>query len=209
MLDETVHGGEATERTLHGVDCSKGGGMDLGELTMLENALRDLITKWERFFAGDLRVPPHIERERLARRLRMLAERPTKRSAERFRAEQLQHRFMTYAQNWERMLREREEGRTPGTARPGGPVPASNPDGERPASVHSATGPAALYERYVEARRALGEEVAVDRGAFEAQLAAQRERLEQKLGHGVEFDVRVEGGKVKLAARRAGDGSEE
>jgi hypothetical protein len=41
------------------------------------------------------------------------------------------------------------------------------------------------------------------------QLAAQRERLEQKLGHGVEFDVRVEGGKVKLAARRAGDGSEE
>jgi len=178
--------------------------MDLGELTMLENALRDLITKWERFFAGDLRVPPHIERERLARRLRVLSERPTKRSAERFRAEQLQHRFMAYSQNWERMLREREEGRAAGAVRP----PGSPPDGGHPASVDRATEPPSLYDRYVEARRALGENVTVDRGAFESQLATQRARLEQQLGHGVEFDVRVEGGKVKLAARRAGGRSE-
>ncbi len=174
--------------------------MDLGELTMLENALRDLITKWERFFAGDLRVPPHTERARLARRLRVLAERPTKRSAERFRAEQLQHRFMAYSQNWERMLREREEGRGPGAVRPTG----TPPDVGDPASVHRATEPPSLYDRYVEARRALGENVTVDRGAFESQLATQRARLEQQLGQDVEFDVRVEGGKVKLAARRAG-----
>ena len=66
-----------------------------------------------------------------------------------------------------------------------------------------------MFDRFVEARRALGEEVKVDRQAFEEQLAAQRSRLEDKLGHDVEFDVRVEGGKVKLAARRTGGGSEE
>jgi hypothetical protein len=179
--------------------------MDLGELTMLERALRDLITKWERFFAGDLRVPPHADRERLARRLRLLAERPSKRSEERFRAEQLQHRFMTYAQNWERMLREREEGRAYG----GRGLQTPGPDATTSASVEHSGRSTPLYERYVEARRALGEDVTVDRSAFEAQLASQRARLEQKLGHGVEFDVRVEGGKVKLAARRKGGGSGE
>jgi hypothetical protein len=50
----------------------------------------------------------------------------------------------------------------------------------------------------------------VDREAFEAQLDAQRDRLRPKLGDDVSFEVLVEDGKVRLAARarRARSGRE-
>ena len=49
--------------------------MNLGEqLAMVERAMQALTRDWERFFAGDLRVPPHDDGDRLGRRLRLLAE---------------------------------------------------------------------------------------------------------------------------------------
>jgi len=47
-----------------------------------------------------------------------------------------------------------------------------------------------------------GHEVTVNRSAFEAQIAAEREKLESRLGQKVRFEVLVEDGKVKLAARK-------
>ena len=177
------------------------------ELNRIDQAIRDLILEWERFFAGDRKVPPQSERKALERRLRGLSERAN-RSAERFRLEQLQHRFMTYSQNWERMLREREEGRGRSVAalraargsRPA-PPPARRPDTSAAASVDS--GGSDLYDRYVEARQQVGQAGRVDREAFTAQIESQRARLEERLGSGVTFDVVVEGDKVKLAARRS------
>jgi hypothetical protein len=174
--------------------------MDLSEqLAIVEGALQKLIRDWERFFAGDLRVPPHGERERLARRLRLLAEDQDGSRAERFRLEQLQHRFMTYAGNWERMLREREEGR--GRSVAAVRAATSSPNVTGAASVDDATD-ADLYDRYVAAKSEHGAEVAVDREAFDAQIERQRNKLRSKLGRHVEFDVVVEDGKVRLAARR-------
>ena len=74
------------------------------EIAMLERALQEHIRKWEMYFSGVDRVPPQEQRERINRRIRMLAERTVNRRAEQFRIEQLQHRFMTYSQNWDRML---------------------------------------------------------------------------------------------------------
>jgi len=187
--------------------------MNLGEqLTMVERAMQTLTRDWERFFAGDLRVPPHDDGDRLGRRLRLLAENSGGSRVERFRLEQLQHRFQTYLQNWERMLREREEGRARTGA--GSRVPAA--EGARPAAnggapgAVDAQGTLTLYDRYVAAKRALGLAVGVDREAFEAQLQAQRDRLRPKLGDDMSFEVLVEDGKVRLAARanRARSGRE-
>ncbi len=179
--------------------------MDTGDqLTLLERALRDLITKWERFFAGDLKVPPLEDRDRLTRRLRLLSEHPPARRTEQFRAEQLQHRFMSYAMNWERLLREREEGRGRSVMALRGMPPAaarSDADARGSGSVHREDGPS-LFDRFVAARQELGQEVRLDRATFEAQLEAQKAQLEQRLGHPVQLEVRVEDGKVKLAARR-------
>ena len=59
-----------------------------------------------------------------------------------------------------------------------------------------------IYDRYVAAKEGLGLGVRIDRSEFEAQLERQRTQLEDKLGRKVQFEVRVEDGKVKLAARK-------
>ncbi|MCG6962246.1 MAG: hypothetical protein LJE95_03150 [Acidobacteria bacterium] len=167
-----------------------------GQISFLEAELQRLILEWERYFAGDRRVPPQIERQQFAHRLRVLAERGAGTHALRFRLQQLQHKFSTYYALWERQLREREEGRTAGGSGPYRRVP----DTPEPVSVN---GDEALYERYVRAKRRLGQDVGLDRATFVQRLEGQRRRLQNGSGRSVQFDVVVEGDKVKLAARGA------
>ena len=185
--------------------------MVLGQqITTLDHSLAELIKLWERYFAGDLRVPPQQQRTVLERRLRQLHDRPgVMRSTDRFRLEQLQHRFMTYAQNWERMLREQEEGRgrsiavIRATARAGGAsaVAFSQPNGGSAAFVDSGGGES-LFDRYREAKAGLGQKMGLDRRAFEDKIAAQRKGIEERLGRKVRFDVVVAEGRVKLQVRK-------
>ena len=184
--------------------------MDLqAAIAQTEQALRDLSVEWERFFAGERRTPPQPQRVALQRRLQMLAE-SASRAAEQFRIEQLQSRFMSYNMMWERHLRAREEGNLPlavvsrGAA---GPAARSRPDASGSGSVHGEDADA-IWERFTKAKSSLGQRATIDRDAFLAQLEAQRERLEEKLGGQVRFDVVVEDGKVRLAARRAGSGGD-
>ncbi len=177
--------------------------MRLGEqVAVLENEFRDLARLWDRFFGGDIKVPPVRERDHLKNRLRLLVDRPgVARRADTFRLEQLQHRFMTYYQNWERMLREREEGRS----RSGRPViglrPIPMPNVPPPASVegHSSE---SLFDRFSDARAGLGQKMGMNREAFEKKIMAQKKALEDKLGTSVRFDILVEDGRVKLAAKK-------
>jgi len=179
--------------------------MDLEQkIQMLERDLREHVKNWERFFSGGLRVPPEVERTRFAQRLRTLAEHSFNRRADQFRVEQLQHRFMSYSQNWERMLREREEGRL--AREDSGRSHQTRPhieeaNGPTVTSVDP-SGRGSLYDRYVAAKRQLGLDVRMGQSQFEKQLDQQREQLQQKLGRQVQFEVRVEDGKVKLAARK-------
>jgi len=179
--------------------------MDLEQkIQMLERDLRELVKNWERFFSGGLRVPPEIERTKFAQRLRSLAEQTFHHRRDQFRVEQLQHRFMSYSQNWERMLREREEGRMPHAEGIGSHQTRPLIEQTHSPTVTSvdSSGRGSLYDRYVSAKRQLGLDVRMGRAQFEKQLASQREQLQEKLGRQVQFEVRVEDGKVKLAARK-------
>ncbi len=179
-------------------------------IAQTEQALRDLSVEWERFFAGERRTPPQPQRVALQRRLQMLAE-SASRAADQFRIEQLQSRFMSYTMMWERQLRAREEGNLPiaAVARPTSASAArGRPDASRPGSVHAEDGDA-IWNRFKEAKAELGQSTTIQREAFLAQLEAQRERLQAKLGGRVRFDVVVEDGKVRLAARKAGHGGQQ
>ena len=176
--------------------------MELTEqIAFLERALQEHIRKWEMFFSGSERVPPVTDRERINRRLRFLSEQTVNRRAEQFRIEQLQHRFMTYSQNWDRMLREREEGRSV--------QPHTNPSlrapdqtNERtPGSVNEESG-TTLFDRYRAAKTEQGLEMSVDRETFDRQIAVQREKIEERLGRKVRFEVQVEDGNVRVVARK-------
>jgi hypothetical protein len=185
------------------------------KILQLENDLRQLIKRWDRFFVGDLRVPPIPDKELMGRQLRMLADRQPRRSGDVFRLKQLQHRYMAYSTNWERMLREHEEGvrrYVPGRSgmasrlRRGPEAPIRRPPANEPpsASVEDDRAPD-LYDLWKNAREGLGHEVKTDRATFEGQIEGQRQQIEQKLGHTVKFDVRVVDDRVKLVVRRMAD----
>ena len=171
------------------------------QITILERALQEHIRKWERFFSGVDRVPPQDEKERITRRIRTLAEQTVNRRAEQFRIEQLQHRFMTYSVNWERMLREREEGRTikPHTEHELRRPAAANVAGN--SSVDKAD-ESSLFDRYQTAKAERGLDVGVDRETFDKQIAEQRKKIEKRLGRKVRFDVQIEDDKVRVVARK-------
>lgn len=171
------------------------------QIVILEQRLQEHIRKWERFFSGIDKVPPDAERNQIGRRLRMLSEQTVNRRVEQFRIEQLQHRFMTYSQNWDRMLRQREEGRAAqGHTNPELRAPSAA-DRSPSASVEQQEAPS-LFDRYVAARSKQGLAVSVDRDRFEEQLEVQRQRIEQRLGRKVRFEVRVEDGNVRVVARK-------
>lgn len=176
--------------------------MELAEkITVLETSLQQHIRKWERFFSGGEKVPPQIEREHIGRRIRVLSEQTVHRRAEQFRIEQLQHRFMTYSINWERMLRLREEGRTAqGHTNPElrAQEIANVPNAQPVDSGKSE----ALFDRYTAAKSDQGLTVGVDRDTFDEQIALQRKRIEERLGQSVRFEVRIEDGNVRVVARK-------
>jgi predicted DNA-binding protein (UPF0251 family) len=123
------------------------------------------------------------------------------RRAEQFRIEQLQHRFMTYSQNWERMLREREEGRTV--------QPHTDSELRRPPAANTAAAgsvdkaeESALFDRYQSAKAERGLDVGVDRETFDKQIAEQRKKIEKRLGREVRFDLQIEGDKVRVVAKK-------
>ena len=175
--------------------------MELTEqITVLERALKEHIRKWDMFFSGVEKVSPQIERERITRRLRFLSEQTVNRRADQFRIETLQHRFMTYSQNWERMLREREEGRKV--------QPHTNPELRAAAANDPPPAPGeggegdSLFERYCAAKAEHGIDVGVDRKTFDEQIAAQKKKIEERLGREVRFELRVEGDQVRVVAKK-------
>ena len=171
------------------------------EIAMLEGVLQKHIRKWEMYFSGVERVPPQDERKRINRRIRLLAEQTVNRRAEQFRIEQLQHRFMTYSQNWERMLREREEGRS---AKSHADHEIHRPEAANDTATSSVdkAEESSLFDRYRTAKSERGLDIGVDRKTFDQQIAEQRKKIEERLGRKVTFDVQVENDKVRVVARK-------
>ena len=173
----------------------------IDQIKVLERALQEHIRKWERYFSGVDRVPPQEEKERISLRIRRLSEQTVHRRAEQFRIEQLQHRFMTYSMNWERMLREREEGRAP-QPHTDHELRAPAPANTTGAGSVDSTEERSLFERYSAAKAERGLAVGVDRATFDRQIAEQRRKIEDRVGRKVKFDIQIENDKVRVVARK-------
>jgi hypothetical protein len=167
-------------------------------IAQLERWVAELARKWERFFAGDRQVPlpPELERAALARRLQELSRSESPSAAERFRMEQLLHRFSTYNQLWQRMLRDREEARVVG----GGARRALN-ETATPAVSQEGAAYEGVFSRYVDALKKVGKEAPVGFDRFSQALKEQQQQLEAR-GSVVEgFEVVEEGDKIRVRAR--------
>lgn len=193
------------------------------ELNELERLIERLNHEYGAFLYGAAARAPVESRRQVDVLLRRLNAADIEAAAERYRLATLQGHYNALAERWERQQAEKEDGRRPGfyatisgAVRPTGSgprwsasVPARGPDGAPAGSVQK-EGSAGLepgrelFERYVGAKRALGEDVSgYDYGQFMENLERERVKIREKTGtEDFEFDVKDSDGRVRLVARR-------
>ena len=180
------------------------------DLDLLEKSITALKLDYERFFSGDVKVPPLPARKSVEQVLRRIGNAPVEKVAERFRLQALQSRFTAFSDLWEKRLLAREEGRGPvrlapraRLVEPGAPPPAG--DASAPGSVKgSGRGDLrSLFERYCAARAAAGEDVSRLRyDRFEELVKKQAADIRKVTGATrLAFDVQTRDGKVRLVGR--------
>jgi hypothetical protein len=189
------------------------------ELQRLEGALRDLNAQYDAFLYGSSPKPPVEVRRRVGQELRRLSRTESESAAARYRLSTLQGHYNALCERWDRLQSEKEAGRRPGVyghfTRLGSSAPEISPartNGRASVSVEEGDSRSKpdpereLFERFVGARKARGEDVSgLDFEQFTERLAHEREKLKNRYGAAqIEFDVAEREGRVRLIARPKG-----
>ena len=169
-------------------------------LDQLQRDIRQLQIDFERFFNGGLPLPPEDLRNRIQAALRNLRNTNITAAVDSFRLNDLEARFNSYNEMYNRRLRDVEEGRGPHRVVAfvekqrfdprGGIVFGSQIDSEAAEALYRglASGP--------------GDGPKFDLDSFQTYLRRQTEAIRQKTGcDEVQFRVAEEDGKLKLKAR--------
>jgi hypothetical protein len=200
------------------------------ELLVLEQSLRRLAAECDAFLYGSASKPPVQTRRHVEEMLRRLNASDSMSAAERYRFSTLQGRFSALTERWDRLLAEKESGRRPGlyghfreaggaSGGPSGGIPgpnANNPNVGRPSSVQEerpavpANPDRDLFERYVAAKKARGEDVSGYRlEGFLEGLERERRKVRERVGAAdVVFDVAERDGRVRLVAKKKPRGAQ-
>jgi hypothetical protein len=194
------------------------------ELRVIEEALRRLNAEYDGFLYGST-ARPMATRRHVEEMFHRLGASEDMTAAERYRFSALQGRFTTLTERWDRLQGEKEAGRRPGLyghfAETGGEVRAAGraapPNAGAAASVQeerrgpqAAGSEADLFDRYVAAKKARGEDVSGYRlEGFVEGLERERRKVRERLGEGeIVFDVAERDGRVRLVARKKPRGGE-
>ena len=181
------------------------------ELRVLEEALRRLNAEYDAFLYGSVSKPPVQTRKNVEEMIRRLGA-ESMAAAERYRFATLQGRFSSLTERWERLQEEKEAGRRPGLyghfrEAPAGP---RAPNAPAPSSVQEERPPASgssdkdLFEKYIGARKARGEDVSGYRlEGFLEGLERERRKAGERLGSSeIIFEVTERDGRVRLIAKK-------
>jgi hypothetical protein len=155
--------------------------------------------EFEKFFAGARQTPPEEMRDGIRDHLRRLRSQPTTQLAESYRITQLEARFNSYSELFNRRVREREEGRRVGRPLNAGAQEAhGDPDVTIAGSV-ALDDARRLYEGLA---RDPAHPPQFDFDSFRSYLERQTEAIRAKTGcSGVRFRLAEEGGRIKLKAK--------
>jgi len=171
------------------------------ELNRIEATIRLIDQNYEKYFAGIERRPPEKMRDDLGLELRRFANRYIPQTDLRYRYQMLATRFHSYCGNWERLMKQIEEGKFVRKLQQlRGGTTASPPS----IKEESTTPPQSEAER-ISAEIAAISGKTPDRQKIATLLAEQRALLNSRFaGREIEFIVTCEDGKPKLKARPKG-----
>jgi len=165
----------------------------------LAQEVRELRIEFERFFAGDLPMPPEGLRAQIQAHLRELRNANLQSAVDHFRLGSVEAQFNAYSELYNRRLREREEGRV---RLPPPPPPAGRVDPGGGVLVGAEPDPAAVAALFQGLYGRSSRAVKVDLETFRAYLTSQVATIRGKTGcAAVQFRVAEENGKLKLKAR--------
>jgi hypothetical protein len=190
------------------------------ELNEVERHIARLRVDFDRFFSGELKLMPVQGRRRLDNVFRRLRDMEVERAVDRFRLQTLQERYTALSELWEKRLRAREEGQRLAPRDVPGPMATSTdaaghpgPPSERTSDAGAAAPVKArprpdfrpLFERYRAARQDMGEDVSkMSYERFEELVRQKAEEIRRLSGSTkLIFEIRTEGGKVRLVGRPA------
>ena len=191
------------------------------ELHVLDQALRRLSAEYDAFLYGSASKPPVETRKHVEEMVRRLNASESMSSAERYRFSTLQGRFATMTERWERLQGEKEAGRRPGLyghfqpVRPDAPAPNAGRAGSVTDERHAAAEGVAsgstdrdLFDRYVAAKKAMGEDVSGYRlDGFLEGLERERRKVRERFGNAdIVFEVAERDGRVRLIAKKKSRG---
>lgn len=185
------------------------------DLQALASGLKQLEAEYNMFFSGRLPRPPWETRNRVAALVKKWDRGYIQSAMDRFQFDNLQRRFQTFVDLWDRGLRSREEGRAGPFAAPRPKeVPKPEPTEAKLVHVASFQDPMremdklhTLYDSLMDARREAGDDV-VPFHRFAALVKDQVTRLKADTTGEVAFRVAVVEGKVNFTARvvKGGEG---
>ena len=166
----------------------------------LGRQLEDFRIEYEKFFAGVRPIPPNELRDEIRAEIRKLRSDPQSQLADNFRISQLEARFNSFSELFNRRLRESEVARpTAATTSP----QARRVDVSRGVLVRGGRiAPEAARELYAGLARDPENPPRFDLDRFTEYLAKQAETIRSKTGCSqVRFRLAEEGGRIKLKAK--------
>ncbi len=179
------------------------------DLDLLDRKLKQLKTEYDQYFLGSRPREPQLLRGEVQKIVSYYSNVSIKNTALRFRFNNLVARFFAHKRQWERVVRQIEEGTYErhlfkagihGGRRPG-------PGGKQEDAPAAAQGGDDVFAAYVAARKECGEDTAgLTRERLAQVLERQGEAIRARYGcKDVSFRVVVEGGRAKLKASASKD----
>lgn len=160
------------------------------KISQLEQRLGQVKVHFEMFITGRERIPPMKKIDDLERDINRLSPEANKRTASKFRLNNLRSKFASLKSLWMRQLERKEMGRPMHTLK------------ARPETINDQVRkPPSLHEEYNKALQQIGDQRRISKEQLEATLKKQRLRLAEKYpGKEFDFEISVRDGKVKLKA---------
>jgi hypothetical protein len=170
-------------------------------LDQLGRDVQQLRVDFERFFNGSLPFPPEDLRGRVQAQLRNLRNANLATAVDSFRLGDLEARYNSYNELFNRRLRDAEEGRQPGVRHAPPPAPRRH-DPAQGIVFGERIDPEAAAALYQGLAAAPGDVPRFDLDSFQTYLARQVAAIRERTGCSqVQFRLASEDGKVKLKAR--------